>query len=87
MFVEEPLFRARSLLGGLLFAAFSMLWTPLTFLLASPPYQYSNTTIGLFGLAGAAGAYAANRFGRLADRGLGNLPPGPGCSCCWVRGD
>lgn len=73
MFVEEPLFRARSVLGGLLFAAFSMLWTPLTFLLASPPYQYSNTTIGLFGLAGAAGAYAANRFGRLADRGLGNL--------------
>lgn len=73
MFVEEPLFRARSLIGGLLFAAFSMLWTPLTFLLAGPPYGYSNTTIGLFGLAGAAGAYAANRFGRLADRGLGNL--------------
>jgi predicted MFS family arabinose efflux permease len=72
MFVEEPLFRARSLIGGLLFAAFSMLWTPLTFLLAGPPYEYSNTTIGLFGLAGAAGAYAANRFGRLADRGLGN---------------
>ncbi|SEK12939.1 Predicted arabinose efflux permease, MFS family [Achromobacter sp. NFACC18-2] len=73
MFVEEPLFRARSLIGGLLFAAFSMLWTPLTFLLAGPPYEYSNTTIGLFGLAGAAGAYAANRFGRLADRGLGNI--------------
>lgn len=73
MFAEEPLFRARSLIGGLLFAAFSMLWTPLTFLLAGPPYEYSNTTIGLFGLAGAAGAYAANRFGRLADRGLGNL--------------
>ncbi len=73
MFVEEPLFRARSLIGGLLFAAFSMLWTPLTFLLAGPPYEYGNTTIGLFGLAGAAGAYAANRFGRLADRGLGNL--------------
>ena len=73
MFVEEPLFRARSLIGGLLFAAFSMLWTPLTFLLAGAPYEYSNTTIGLFGLAGAAGAYAANRFGRLADRGLGNL--------------
>ena len=73
MFIEEPLFRARSLLGFLLFAAFSMLWTTLTFLLSSPPYEYSTTTIGLFGLAGAAGAYAANRFGRLADRGLGNL--------------
>lgn len=72
MYAEEPLFRGRSLLGFLLFAAFSMLWTPLTFLLSSPPYQFNNTTIGLFGLAGAAGAYAANRFGRLADRGLGN---------------
>lgn len=72
MYAEEPLFRGRSMLGFLLFAAFSMLWTPLTFLLSSPPYQFNNTTIGLFGLAGAAGAYAANRFGRLADRGLGN---------------
>ena len=72
MYAEEPLFRGRSLLGFLLFAAFSVLWTPLTFLLSSPPYQFNNTTIGLFGLAGAAGAYAANRFGRLADRGLGN---------------
>ena len=73
MFVDEPLFRARSILGALLFAAFSMLWTPLTFLLSSPPYSYNTTTIGLFGLAGAAGAFAANRFGRLADRGLANL--------------
>ena len=73
IFVEEPHFRARSILGGLLFASFSMLWTPLTFLLSGPPYQYSNTTIGLFGLAGAAGAYAANRFGKLADRGRGNF--------------
>lgn len=72
LFAEEPLLRGRSLLGGLLFAAFSMLWTPLTFLLSGPDYGFNNTTIGLFGLAGAAGAYAANRFGRLADRGLGN---------------
>jgi len=73
LYRDEPLLRARSLIGGLLFASFSMLWTPLTFLLASPAYGYSNTTIGLFGLAGAVGAYAANRFGRLTDRNLGNL--------------
>lgn len=72
LFAEDPLLRGRSLLGALLFAAFSMLWTPLTFLLSSPPYGLNTTTIGLFGLVGAAGAYAANRFGRLADRGLGN---------------
>ncbi len=72
LYREEPLLRARSLIGGLLFACFSMLWTPLTFLLSSPPYGYSMTTIGLFGLAGAMGAYAARRFGRMADLGLGN---------------
>jgi len=72
LFTNEPLFRARSLLGAFLFASFGMLWTPLTFLLASPPYSYSNGKIGLFGLAGAAGAYGAKRFGRMADQGLGN---------------
>lgn len=73
LYAREPLFRARSLLGGLVFALFSMLWTPLTFLLANSPYSYQDSTIGLFGLAGAAGAFAANRFGRLSDRGLGNV--------------
>ncbi|WP_332455558.1 MFS transporter [Bordetella genomosp. 13] len=72
LYAQEPLFRARSLIGALLFASFSMVWTPLTFLLAGPAYGYSNTTIGLFGLAGAVGAYAANRFGRLVDSGYGN---------------
>ncbi|KER01392.1 arabinose efflux permease family protein [Photorhabdus temperata subsp. temperata Meg1] len=72
LYTDEPLFRARALLGGLLFASFGMLWTSLTFLLVSPPYSYSNTIIGLFGLAGAAGAYAANWFGRMTDRGQGN---------------
>ncbi|WP_253904597.1 MFS transporter [Bordetella trematum] len=72
LYRDEPLLRARSLIGALLFACFSMLWTPLTFLLSSPPYDYSTTTIGLFGLVGAMGAYAASRFGRMTDQGLGN---------------
>jgi len=72
LFVQEPLFRARSLIGALTFAQFSVLWTSLTFLLVSPPYGYSNSTIGLFGLAGAAGAAAARLFGRMADRGHAN---------------
>lgn len=73
LYAHEPLLRARSVLGALLFASFSMLWTSLTFLLASPPYSYSNTQIGLIGLVGAAGAYAAKRFGALADSGHANL--------------
>lgn len=72
LYVKEPLFRWRSLLGMLLFCSFSMLWIPLTFLLAQPPYGYSSTIIGLYGLAGAAGALLASRFGQLVDRGHGN---------------
>ncbi|MER6141840.1 hypothetical protein ABT174_17515 [Streptomyces sparsogenes] len=50
-----------------------MFWTALTFLLSAPPFGYSVTEIGLFGLAGVAGALAARRAGRLHDRGL-SLP-------------
>ena len=66
---EEPLHRQRTLLGALCFACFSLFWTPLAFLLAAPPYGYSDAQTGLFGLVGAAGALAANVVGRLADRG------------------
>jgi predicted MFS family arabinose efflux permease len=70
LFVSEPLLRRRALLGGLGFAAFSVFWTTIAFLLAGPPYRYSDTVIGLFGLVGAAGALCASAAGRLADRGL-----------------
>ncbi|WP_433952955.1 MFS transporter [Curtobacterium flaccumfaciens] len=52
------------------FAVFTMFWTALTFLLSSAPYDFSTSTIGLVGLVGLAGAVAAQRVGRLHDRGL-----------------
>ncbi|MBU2661930.1 MFS transporter [Actinoplanes bogorensis] len=51
------------------FAAFTMFWTALTFLLSGPPFHYPVSIIGLFGLAGLAGAFGAQRAGRLHDRG------------------
>jgi predicted MFS family arabinose efflux permease len=56
-------------MGATGFGAFTMFWTSLTFLLSAPPFSYSTSTIGLFGLAGLAGAIAAQRVGRLHDRG------------------
>ncbi|WP_295961367.1 MFS transporter [uncultured Xanthomonas sp.] len=70
---DEPVLRARSVLGGLIFAGFSMFWTTLAFLLSGPDYRYGTATIGLFGLIGAAGAFAANLSGKLSDRGAGHL--------------
>ncbi|MDQ2729426.1 MAG: MFS transporter, partial [Actinomycetota bacterium] len=70
LWTHEPLLRRRGYLGGLGFAAFSVFWTTIAFLLAGPPYHYGTIVIGLFGLVGAAGALCASFAGRLADRGL-----------------
>ncbi len=60
-------------LGALAFGCFSVLWTSLSFLLSAAPFHDSNTVIGLFGLAGVAGAGTATVVGRLADHGHGAL--------------
>ncbi len=73
LFIKEPILRYRSMLGMLSFALFSMFWTPLAFLLAKPPYEYNDATIGLFGLVGVAGVFAASWAGKLADAGKGDL--------------
>ena len=63
----EPVLRRRAWYGACAFAAFSVLWTTLAFLLSGSPYRYSNPVIGLFGLVGAGGILAANLAGKLAD--------------------
>jgi len=73
LFAQEPVFRLRTVLGALSFAMFAIFWTPLAFLLAAEPYGYSDATIGLFGLVGAAGTLAAGVAGRMADRGKAAL--------------
>ncbi|HWD51323.1 MAG TPA: MFS transporter [Acidimicrobiales bacterium] len=73
---SQPVLRLRSTFGGLLFAAFGVLWTSLAFLLSTSPYHYSQAVIGLFGLLGASGALMASLSGRLADRGHERLVTG-----------
>jgi len=73
LFAGDKLLRTRAMLGCLSFANFSILWTSMAFLLASPPFQFSEATIGLFGLVGAAGALGARQAGGLADRGHSHL--------------
>ena len=67
LLATEPVLRRRAWHGACAFAGFSVLWTTLAFLLSGSPYHYSNAVIGLFGLVGAAGIFAANLAGKLAD--------------------
>ncbi|CNH00930.1 putative transporter protein [Yersinia thracica] len=71
LFISERELRIRATLALLIFMAFSVLWTAMVLPLSSPPYALSHSQVGLFGLAGIAGALAASRAGQLADRGLG----------------
>jgi predicted MFS family arabinose efflux permease len=70
---EESVLRQRMALGAAAMGCFSIAWTSLAFLLSAAPYYYGNAVIGLFGLAGLAGALMARVAGRLADRGRGRL--------------
>jgi predicted MFS family arabinose efflux permease len=72
----ERILRIRGLLALLIFADFSVLWTAMVLPLSAPPLSLSHTAIGLFGLAGLAGALAARRAGRWADQGLGQRVTG-----------
>ncbi|KAI3316588.1 MFS general substrate transporter [Xylariaceae sp. AK1471] len=65
MVVEEPLLVQNCLMGFLLSAAFTNFWTTLTFLLASPPYNYSSLNIGLFAFIGIAVISLAPIWSRL----------------------
>jgi len=74
LFRTEPQLRRRGTLALLIFAAFSMLWSSMALPLTD--LSLSHTRIGMFGLAGLAGALAASRAGAWADRGWGQRATG-----------
>lgn len=78
--VRERAVRWTLVLGATGFAAFSLFWTALTFLLSGPPFRYPAAVIGLFGLAGLAGVLSGLRGGRLHDRGWSL----PATGAAWV---
>lgn len=68
---QEKVLQVRGMLALLMFAAFNVFWSALVLPLSAPPYSFSHTAIGAFGLVGVVGALAAARAGQWADRGHG----------------
>lgn len=67
-FFTVPELRRAILVQSMLGLAFSAFWTNLSFHASAAPLSLSTSTIGLFGLAGAAGALAAPLAGKLSDK-------------------
>ncbi|MBW6390067.1 MFS transporter [Billgrantia antri] len=68
---EERALQIRGVLALLMFAAFNIFWSALVLPLSAPPYEFSHTVTGAFGLVGVVGSLAAARAGQWEDRGLG----------------
>ena len=73
---HERVLQIRGVIALLMFAAFSIFWSVLALPLSAPPYAFSHTLIGAFGLVGVVGALGAARAGHWADRGLGQRTTG-----------
>lgn len=73
---HERVLQIRGVIALLVFAAFNVFWSALVLPLSAPPFGFSHTWIGAFGLVGAVGALAAARAGHWADRGLGQWTTG-----------
>ncbi len=67
---SHEILRRRGIYHAFLFAGFSLFWTAVPLLLASPAFGLGQRGIALFALVGVSGAIAAPISGRLADRGL-----------------
>lgn len=64
MLFTQPLLVQACLISFLCSAVFTCFWTTLTFLLASPPYEFDSLIIGLFSLIGLVGIVGGPLYGR-----------------------
>ncbi|AVR98738.1 MFS transporter [Pseudoduganella armeniaca] len=69
LFATTPVLRRRAAYHAGLFGAFSLFWTVVPLVLASPAFGLSGAQIAVFALVGMAGAVASPIAGKLADAG------------------
>ncbi|AXA93739.1 MFS transporter [Massilia sp. YMA4] len=73
LFTSTPVLRRRAAYHAGLFGSFSLFWTVVPLVLASPAFGLSGAEIAVFALVGMAGAVASPIAGKLADTGHGTI--------------
>lgn len=68
IFRTEKLVRKSAWIGGCTFGALSAFWSTMAFFLEKPPFDYSLSLIGSFGIVGLAGAIISPFVGSVNDR-------------------
>jgi predicted MFS family arabinose efflux permease len=68
LLAREPILQRHALIGACGFGAFSAFWTTIAFYLAARPEHFGGNMVGIFGLVGTAGAFAAPISGHFSDR-------------------
>lgn len=65
---KYPVIAEAAINGFMILAAFSALWTVLTFHLQGTPFNFETNIIGLFGILGVSGALFAPVAGKISDK-------------------
>lgn len=68
LFQSQRLVRESAWIGACTFGAISAFWSTMAFFLEKPPFSYSLSLIGLFGVVGLAGAMVSPLVGTISDR-------------------
>ncbi|MFH7765913.1 MFS transporter [Acinetobacter sp. BSP-28] len=66
---QEPRLGLRSLIGGFIFAAMSILFSTIAILLSAEPFHLSDVLVGVVTLIGVFGALSTTKIGKIADQG------------------
>lgn len=70
LLLNTPVLRRRAIYQAFLFGTFCLFWTSVPLYLSGPAYNFSQTGIAFFALAGIAGAVVAPLAGKYADKGM-----------------
>ena len=83
--MHSPQLIRRGCVGAMAFASMILALSTMAFVLANPPYLFSELYIGLFGFVGAAGVFATKWAGKQIDQAKEKFVAALGCALLIIQ--